>query len=368
MAGLAILLFALYWYLPKAKVVFYLEPQVVNQALELTLDAEATTAAAGSSVLPVQLAAKTVSGSQTVQTTGRKTIGDPAEGGVTIYNKTAGSKTFAAGTLLLGPDKLAFSLDEETTVASRSATEDGDGVITITPGKAEAKITAANIGPESNLAADTRLSFKQFSEDDYYAKTSGLSGGTASEVQAVSQEDLAELEKSLVDGLINQAKIELGQSLGGDQKVIETKDKLKLVDKNFSAAEGEPADELSLTGKREYEGIIYRQAELDLLLKEAIKTKIPDNFLISEFSGLELGAVENMSLTVSYEAKLLPRLDLSEIKRNLRGRYPERVEEYLTSLPQFVSADIAIYPNLPLVLKTLPRLSKNINLEIKPAP
>ena len=179
---------------------------------------------------------------------------------------------------------------------------------------------------------------------------------------------MAELEKSLVDGLINQAKIELGQSLGGDQKVIETKDKLKLVDKNFSAAEGEPADELSLTGKLEYEGIIYRQAELDLLLKEAIKTKIPDNFLISEFSGLELGAVENMSLTVSYEAKLLPRLDLSEIKRNLRGRYPERVEEYLTSLPQFVSADIAIYPNLPLVLKTLPRLSKNINLEIKPAP
>ena len=85
---------------------------------------------------------------------------------MTIFNKTGSSKTFAAGTVLLGGDNLAFNLDEETTVASRSATEDGEGVITITPGKADAKITASNIGSDSNLAAETRLSFKQFSEDD----------------------------------------------------------------------------------------------------------------------------------------------------------------------------------------------------------
>jgi len=118
----------------------------------------------------------------------------------------------------------------------------------------------------------------------------------------------------------------------------------------------------------DYEGIVYRQGELDLLLKEAVKTKIPENFLISEFSGVEPGEVKEMILPISYEAKLLPRLDLAEIKKNLRGRYPEKVEEYLNSLPQFVSADIVISPKLPKVLKTLPRLTKNINLEIKPAP
>ncbi len=366
-AGLVILMFVLYWYVPKAKVVFYLEPQVVNQELELILDPEAITVAPGSSVLPVQLAEKTVSGSKSVATTGTKTIGDPAKGSVTVYNKTASTKTFVAGTVLLGSDKLAFSLDEETTVASRSATEDSDGVITITPGKAEGKITAGNIGPESNLAADTRLSFKQFSEDDYYVKTSGLSGGTAREVKAVSQDDLVDLEAALTGDLIDQAKNELGQSLGPDQRVMETKGKLSLSDKSFSAAEDEAGDELSLTGKLDYEGIVYRQAELDLLLKEAIKTKIPENFLISEFSGLELGEVQNMTLPISYEARLLPRLDFSEIKKNLRGRYPDKVEEYLVSLPQFVSADIDIRPNLPKALKTLPRLTKNINLEIKPA-
>ncbi len=366
-AALLIGLFLLYWYVPKASVALYLEPQVVNQELELTLDPQASSVAAGSATLPVQLAEKTVSGSKTAPATGTKTIGDPAKGGVTLYNKTASTKTFPSGTVFLGPEQLAFTLDEETTVASRSAEEDSEGVITITPGKADAKITASNIGPESNLASDSRLSFKQFSEDDYYAKTSGLSGGTAREVKAVSEADRDQLETVLTNDLIDQAKNELKNSLGQDQVVIESKEKLSLADKSFSAAEGEVADELTLDGQLDYQGVVYRQAELDLLLKEAIKTKIPENFVISEFSGLELGKVSDMTLPISYEAKLLPRLDFNEIKKNLKGRYPDKVEEYLVSLPQFVSADIQIRPNLPKALKTLPRVTKNISLEIKPA-
>lgn len=361
-------LFLLYWYVPKASVVFYLEPQVVNQTLELTLDPKAASVAADSTTLPVQLVEKTVSGSKTVSTTGTKIIGDPAKGAVTLYNKTASTKTFISGTVLLEPGQLAFTLDEETTVASRSSSVDENENTIISPGKADVKITASNIGPESNLASDSRLSFKQFSEDDYYAKTSGLSGGTAREVKAVSKTDVIDLEASLIGNLTDQAKNELKNLLGQDQVVIERQEKLTLADKNFSAAEDEAADELTLAGQLDYQGVVYRQAELDLLLKEAIKTKIPENFVISEFSGLELGEVLEMVLPIRYEAKLLPRLDFNEIKKNLRGHYPDKVEEYLVSLPQFVSADIQIRPNLPKALKTLPRVTKNINLEIKPAP
>ena len=360
-------LFLLYWYVPKASLALYLEPQVVNQELELSLDPEANTVVVGSNVLPVQLVEKSVSGEKTSEVTGTKLIGDPAKGGVTLYNKTATTKTFVAGSLLLGPGNLAFSLDEETTVASRSSSVDQNENTIISPGKADAKITASNIGPESNLAADSRLSFKQFSEDDYYAKSSGLSGGTAREVKAVTEADMDDLEAALTADLIDTAKEELRQSLGSDQVLIERENDLALADKNFSQADSEVADNLTLRGKLNYEGIVYRQAELDMLLKEAIKTKIPENFVISEFSGLERGEVSGMTLPIQYEAKLLPRLDFNEIKKNLRGRYPDKVEEYLVSLPQFVSADIQIKPNLPKALKTLPRVTKNINLEIKPA-
>lgn len=368
LAAAAILLVLLYWNVPKASVVLYLEPQLVKQELEITLDPQAHTLTADSYVLPVQLAEKSVSGEKIRETTGTKTVGDPAKGGATVYNKTAATKTFPAGTVLLDSQQLTFTLDEETTVASRSAEEDSEGVITITPGKAEAKITAVNIGPDSNLAADARLSFKQFSEDDYYAKSSGLSGGTAREVKAVADEDLGELEADLIADLIETAKTDLRQSLGPDQVLVEREKTATLADKNFSQAEGEAADTLTLMGQLDYEGIVYRQAELDLILKEAIREKIPENFVISEFSNLELGEVTEMTLPIEFEAKLLPRLDFNEIKNNLKGRQPAKVEEYLVGLPQFVSADIQIKPDLPQVLKTLPRITKNISLEIKPAP
>lgn len=366
-AAILIILVWLYWSVPKASVVLYLDPQTVNQKIELTLDQEATNVSPEDGILPVKSIEKSVSGEKTVVPTGEKLVGDPAKGAVTLYNKTASTKTFAADTSLLSPDGLVFVLDEETTVASRSAVEDGEGTITITPGKAEAKITAANIGPESNLPADTRLSFKQFSEDDYYGKSGGLSGGTAEKVKAVTAEDREELEADLTADLIEQAKTDLMQSLGSDQKLIEQPAQLKLDDKKFSAAAGEAAESLTLTGQLVYKGLVYRQTDLDLLLQSAIKTKVPENMVISEFSGLEMGKIEAMKLSIDYQTKLLPRLDLAAIKIRLKGRYPEKVEDYLVTLPQFVGADIKISPNLPKGLKTLPRLAKNINLEIKPA-
>lgn len=364
--GLVIIGSLLYWNLPKAKITIYLTPQKIHQELELSLDT-AINQAEGLS-LPITEINKTLSGNKQTATTGVQTIGDPARGQVTVFNKTSAAKTFSKGTIMLGGGNLAFSLDSETTVASRSAEEDGDGVITITPGKAEAEITAVNIGSDSNLPPDSRLSFKQYSEDDYYAKTAGLAGGSSNEVKAVDSEDIESLEAELLRELILQAETEIKSSLSQDQVLIDNYDQLELNRKEFSAEEDEAADELSLKAELEYRGIIYRQAQFDQILKEAIKTKVPENFIISGFTDLQLGAVEQMQLPISYEATLLPRLDLAEIKKNLSGKYPDKVENYLDSLPQFVSADIQIAPNLPKFLKTFPRITKNINIEIKPAP
>lgn len=362
---LAVGLFLAYWYIPKARVVIYLEPQLVNQELRLSLE-EAGAAGSGPR-LPAEAKSVNVSGSQSRPASGNKVVGDPAKGGIIIYNKTAANQSFAAGTILLGPDKLAFGLDEEVTVASRSAEEDGEGVITITPGKAEAGITAVNIGPESNLAAETRLSFKQFSEDNYYAKTSGLSGGTAREAKAVADQDLSALETALTEELAARAKEELGRSLADDQRVAATAEKITLSEKDFSAAAGDEAGEISLSAKLEFRGYIYRQTDLDRLLAEAVKEKIPENFLMSEFSGVTVEINDEGEVVVDFTARLLPRLEISEIKQKLRGRYPEQVEAYLADLPRFVSAEILIRPNLPKKIKTLPRPANNIILEIKPA-
>ncbi|MCG2691438.1 hypothetical protein L6272_01280, partial [Microgenomates group bacterium] len=228
--GLLIFVFSAYWYLPKAQITLYFESKTIETNLTLTIDPQASTLDPVKAILPGESVDISVEGSQSIPTTGTALIGDPATGNITIYNKTAQTKSFPKGTILIGPDNLTFSLDEDTTATSSSSREDGENTI-ITPGKADASITAQNIGSDSNLAADSRLSFKQFSEDDYYAKTSGLSGGTSQEVKAVSQADQDKLLAAATTELISKAQTELQSRLGGDKALVTVEDQEKFISK-----------------------------------------------------------------------------------------------------------------------------------------
>ena len=368
-----IAVFSAYWYLPKASVTILVEPQTIDENLTLTINPKATTLDPEKGILPGETVSVSVEGNKSVPTTGKNLVGDPAQGDITIYNKTAQTKTFAKGAVLIGPDNLAFILDQETTVASRSASEDSDGIITITPGKADAKLTAKSIGPEGNLSAGTKLTFKQYTEDDCYAKTSsGLAGGTAREVKAVSQEDQAGLLNSLTAELKTKAEQTLQTQLGEGKSIVDIDKKDQAISKTFNHDIGEETDTLTLTAKLEYAALAYRQNDLDLLLTAAIKGKVPDNFMISSSSETDIQSAKlqtngTATVDIAFKAKMVPKMDFDDIKKNLKGRYPDVVQSYLTTLPSFIKADITITPNLPKQLKTFPRLAKNIFIEIKTA-
>ncbi len=361
-----IALFVAYWRLPKAKVTIFLEPKTIDEELSLIIDPQATSLNSDQGILQGRSLEISVKGSKSVPTSGTSLVGDPAEGDVTLYNKTSQPKTFSAGIDLIGPDNLAFTLDEDTTVASSSSEDEG-----IKFGKATAKITAKSIGPEGNLSAGSILSFQQFSEDDYSVKViDGLSGGTAREVKAVSQEDQDNLLEALTADLKTQAAEELSSQLGEGMSLVDVEDQDELISKSFNHDIDEEADNLKLDAQLEYSALSYRQADLDLLLQQTIKEKIPDNFQLSNASEIEVQPAELQSdgsatVEVIFKAKLVPKLDFTEIKNNLKGRYPHITQEYLATLPNFIKADIVITPNLPSKLKTLPRLTKNITLEIK---
>ncbi|MBU1085198.1 hypothetical protein KKB06_02515, partial [Patescibacteria group bacterium] len=165
-------LFLAYWYIPKATVTIYIEPKTIDENLTLTIDSNTNTLDPEKGIIPGESVDISVEGSKSIPTTGTSLIGDPAQGDITIYNKTDDSKTFTAGSVLIGTDNLSFTLDEDITIASSSASSEG-----ITFGKTTAKITASSIGPEGNLSANTNMSFKQFSEDNFSAKViDALSG------------------------------------------------------------------------------------------------------------------------------------------------------------------------------------------------
>lgn len=367
--GLLIIVIGAYWYLPKAQVTLFFETQTIETNLTFTIDSKASTLDPIKAILPGEAVDISVEGSQSLPTTGTALIGDPARGNVTIYNITNQVKTFPKDTVLIGPNNLTFSLDEETTVASSSSRQEGEDIIT-SPGKADVPVTAQNIGSDSNLSANSRLSFKQFSEADYYAKTAGLSGGSSQEVKAVSQVDQDKLLTVITTELINKAQTELQSRLGGDKALVTVENQEKFISKKFNHDINEKADTLVLEAKLEYTALSYNQKDLQLLLNETVKEKIPENFQVSDSSEIKLEPAKlnkDQTATISavFTAKLLPKLDLNVIKQQLKGHYPASIQDYLTSLPSFLSADIIIKPNLPPRLKTLPHVARNILLEVK---
>jgi hypothetical protein len=342
--------FAFYWYVPKAEVTIYLKAKTLEKEMTVSINVDERSVE--------------VDVEKSKATTGIKTVGDQASGTVMVYNKTDLEKTFAAGTSLIGPDDLSFSLSEDVTVASRSAEEEG-----ISFGKAEVAVTADAIGTESNLGGGSKLSFSEYPTSLYSATAeSGLSGGTSREILVVSEEDLDNLSSEAEEELKQKAEEKLNDELGDKKKVIGDSLKGEEIEKNFSAEEGEETDQLGLSLKIKYLAYAYDESELEMQIMNEIKDDIPDDFVFdpdeTEIETEEIEVVDNQAeFRAVVKVGLLPKIDFAEIKKNLAGRYPDKVDEYLKSLPNFSSADIKVRPNLPAKLKTLPRMAKNIIIE-----
>jgi hypothetical protein len=358
---LAFLLFsggalAFYWYVPHAKVILYFTPKTLEEKLKVTIPAEQKTI--------------TVEDKKTKATTGEKIVGDEAKGEVIVYNKTDVVKSFAAGTILVGPDNLQFTLDEETSVASRSSElgEEGEQIIY---GKTAAQITAANIGTESNLAGGSNFTFKAYSDNLYSAKTEeGLTGGTSRQIKVVSAEDISSLLKELKTELKEKAGLKLQEELSSEKEILKESLEEESLDENFSAAKGEESNQLELELKVNFSAFVYHKTDLEEALSASIKDKISEGFIFNpEKTAIETKEIkikeEEAEIAANIKAYLLPKINFEEVKTHLVGTNPEKSEAYLGSLPNFSKADIKITPSFFGRLKTLPRLSKNIIIEVQ---
>lgn len=347
---------AFYWYVPKAKVTIYLTPKTLEKELKLIVDGEQKNIE--------------VKGENATSATGEKLVGDKAKGKVIIYNKTDIKKVFSLGAVLIGPENLKFTLDEEVEIASKSseAGEEGEQIIY---GKATAAITAASIGTESNFTGGTLFSFKDYSTNLYSAKTEeGLSGGTSRQVKVVSSDDTSLLLEELHEELKEKAETDLRENLSSEKEILTEGMEDKILSQDFSAEEGDETDQLKLELKIAFSALVYDKRDLRITLAESIKDAVPDDFVFdpekTEIETEEVEVKENKAeMITKVKAHLLPKINFEEIKKNLVGRQFDDTQEYLRSLPNFSQADIEVTPRLLGRLKRLPRLGKNIIIETK---
>jgi len=338
-----------WWFYPKATVAIYVSPKKFEEEFDISFDAN-------------ELAKVDVSGEKTKSVSGIKLVGEKAKGAISLRNGTASAINFPGGTILVSSGDLRFTLDN---TASVSAAIDADN-----PGTASGDVIAADIGAAYNLAKDEVFKIGNYPKADAYAKsTADFSGGSSREISAVAGEDREKLLQDLTQELTEKSKSEFLAKISPDQIFVDSLVSLKTQEESFSHKVGDEADTLKLNLSVNAEGIISDRQKLADVVRERLKETIPQGFVLRdsqigyefEFVGENEGKYD---FKVKVNVNFLPEVKSEEIVAKVSGRLPEVVEKYLSEVPGFSRAEIHLTPRFPGRFGTLPRVRKNITIEI----
>jgi len=339
-----------YWYLPKAEVILFVTPKNLEHQFELV---------AGGKDLPAEGLEVPVSADKSIPATGSKLVGDKATGPITIYNAT-GAHFIKSGTILTSPSGLKFVLLEDVDVATGSA----DNATT-----KPANVTAAQIGAEYNLSADTRFKVGILDSSTVAKNTTAISGGTSRQAKVVAKEDVAKLRSELTDTLKNQAKDELSQKVSSEDQLIAESINLKSLSESFDYKIDEEADNVSLKLSATARGLVVSKSGLQSIIDVQVNPQIPNGYVfdtdVTQSMAVKKADKNTATFQVRVAARLVPQMDTAKIAGDIAGKYPDRAKEYLQSLPAVSQIDILISPKLPTFLATLPRLPRRITVSVR---
>lgn len=356
----------LYWILPQARIVIYQVPYTLTESSGVTINPMATVVDAATKIVPGRKQERTVTGDKTIDVIGKKDIGDPARGTVTVYNKSLSTRIFKKG-IIITTDSLRFTLDSDITVASKSVSLARGGE---TYGQASVSVTALALGPNSNIPAGKEFSFKDFSSDIATAwNEKALSGGTSKAVTVVSRADYDSLVEALIKDLIVKAKTDLAGSVDGSQRLIDETVTTAVSQKKFDQELDQESDKLHGSVTVSITGISYNAAEVASLFTSLVSGKIPSGYLLDRDSGavsvsnVQVKKDGSVFVSAHYQGAAKAQFDLVAMKKAIAGKSTGTAEQYFRGVSGVGGIEIDIMRS-PWKT-TFPVNANNISFSVK---
>lgn len=341
--------FVLWWFLPKATVTIFVAPKKLEENITISV---------GSDIKGESIDVN-VSGEKTKSTTGTKTVGDKAKGTVKIQNGTAFPINLPSGTVLVSSSDLKF-------VTTKSASISG-ALSPSNPGTGTVDIEAGSIGSEFNLGKDEVFKIGNYPKAEADATAiDTFSGGSSRQISSVSEDDRKKLLDDLKKELIEEAKLKLNEKIAEGMILVEASFKEDIEEEDFSNKTGDEATNLKLNLKLKIVSTIVSKNELSEISRKNLEGKVPSGFVLRDDQvTYNFGVSDDEDkFDVKISANLLPSIDSVGVAKQIAGKYPQLAENFLSTVPGFVSAEIRLKPMLKGKLGTLPHIYKNINVEI----
>ncbi|MDP3994818.1 MAG: baseplate J/gp47 family protein, partial [bacterium] len=360
LAVVMVLFFLFWWFYPKAVVRVYVSPKKFEEKADLSISLSASSLDLSKNIIPGKVLTSEVSGEKTKTATGAKKVGEKAKGSVTIRNGTKEDINFKAGTVLMATNDLKFTLTSSASISAALSTVD--------PGKQTVEVSAYDIGAEYNLAKDEIFKVANYPKADVDAvANSNFSGGSSRDILAISSEDQESLEDDLSKELSEKAKKDLLQNLSAEEFFIDSSLVTNTLSRVFSGKVGDEAENVKLTLDLEVKGYSVTKENLIEFSRKVLEESAPSGYVLRADQlvfAFEPSEEEKDVFVVRVIANFLPEVDSGALIKQIMGKDPNMVEKYLSSIAGFKGAKINIKPKFPGRLGTLPRISKNITLEV----
>ncbi len=317
--------------------------------------------------LTVQTASSSVVMKDVKITTGKRDIGEKAKGEVTLYNFDDKDKVFSKGTIIQ-LDSLKFATDDEVKVAASTLASDASAKL---PGKSKVKVTAQDIGTESNLDKSKRFKIADLSQSVYFAMNdASFTGGTRKTVKTVSSKDQEDLKASLLQKAKDQQKQEILKSQDKQVTLLDSLMDFQLSDIKFSKELGEEGDNLSLQAKVVARYYYFDTSLMNVVLKKEIGKDIPPGYIFED-KNLEFKIISatkdkiGVAIQLNLKAKGTKKVDTKSIMTQIRGKQVSSVEDLLKSEYGAKSSIIEVQPPLFFIKNIIPLFEKNTTLTIE---
>lgn len=362
-AAVALLTWLFFFMVPKAVITVFETPKIIEKEQSITIDPSATLVDTAEQIIPGHQREQEASGEKTVPVTGKKNIGDPAVGTVTIYNKSLNSQTFKKGTVI-STGSLKFTLDADVQVASAS-----ESIGSITFGKADVSTTAVSIGAQSNITSGSEFTLANTSSSIAIARNdAAFTGGTSREVVVVTRADQDAFVKLMSEELTTQAKTDLNSAVTGAEGLIDATIKTTVKEKVFQQELDQESTSLSGKVTVSVTGIAYSQEDISTLFLSSIQSELPEGYTVENgnmnvtVSGVKVAKDGKISATIRVHATALPVIDMAALPAKLAGKNITTASDYLKTIPGIAGVEVDF--QLSLTKRWLPINKKHISVSV----
>lgn len=352
-------LFSVEYFFHRAKVVVTLPSELIDEEIEVIGSANGT-----SDTFLVQKQTENRSVEEVVDTSGEKTIGERANGVVTIHNFDDSILELASGDSLTYENR-KYILQEDVRVASASERIDGD--VVKEPGKSNARVEASDIGSAYNVDENERFSIDGLSSSTYFGLSSGgISGGSERKVRVVADADISFLKSQISKKVQKEAEDESGQVLSAATDVTVT-------DPNYSHQLGEETDKVSVNAEVTVNRYLFESEQLHGFIKNDLQMNAKEGMVINEdtfsteIENVDVESDDRVVFTTKVNGTFVKNINDYQIAEQIKGLSSSDAQKKLQE--DIDAKNIVIETNQTPIffLKTfLPFFKDNIEVEIKP--